>query len=59
MQYTQCGRTPLMEASHKGNVAIVRMLIDAKADIDAKNEVNCSYETLHNAYSHSCVSYKL
>ena len=37
--YTQSGVTPLMTASFDGHVDIVRILIEAKAQINTQNEV--------------------
>ena len=37
--YSQNGWTPLMEASFKGHVDIVRLLIEAKAQINTQKEV--------------------
>ena len=36
---TQNGRTPLMEASFEGHVDIVRILIEAKAQINTQDKV--------------------
>ena len=37
--YTQDGRTPLMVASFNGHVDIVRILIEAKVQINTQQEV--------------------
>ena len=37
--YSQNGQTPLMEASFEGHVDIVRLLIEAKAQINTQKEV--------------------
>ena len=39
-----------MKASHKGYVHIVRILIDAKAEVNTQEEVCCYYHTLHNEW---------
>ena len=55
--YTQDGWTPLMTASYEGHVDIVRILIEAKAQINMQEEVCCSYipleNTLHNTSSYT------
>ena len=37
-----------MKASRKGHVDIVRILIDAKAQVNTQEEVCCYYHTLYN-----------
>ena len=48
LMVTQTGWTPLMKASRKGHVDIVRIMIDAKAQVSTQEEVCCYYHTLHN-----------
>ena len=44
----QNGWTPLMRASREGHVDIVRLLIEAKAQINTQKEVLNSYQqTIH------------
>ena len=46
--YSQTGWTPLKGASSKGHVDIVRLLIEAKAQINTQKEVLNSYQqTIH------------
>ena len=53
--YTQNGWTPLMTASFEGHIDIVRILIEAKAQINTQEEVCCSYHqkliTLYTTYN--------
>lgn len=46
---TQNGQTPLMVASFKGRVDIVRILIEAKAQVNIKKEVCCSHHTTYHS----------
>ena len=51
--FTQDGWAPLITASFEGHVDIVRMLIEAKAQINAQDKVCYSYipPILYTAYS--------
>ena len=51
----QDGWTPLMKASFHGHVDIVRILIEAKAQINTQKEVCCSYhqKTHHTTHHHT------
>ena len=51
----QDGWTALMEASFKGYVDIVKMLIEAKAEINTQKKVSFSYhqKTHYTAYRHT------
>ena len=50
---TQDGWTPLMAASLGGHVDIVRILIEAKAQINTQREVCCSYhQKIHYTTHH-------
>ena len=40
---TQDGLTPLMTASFQGHSRVVRILIEAKAQVNTQEEVSCSY----------------
>ena len=44
---TQNGVTPLMAASFHGHVDIVRMLIEAKAQVNTQYKVSCSSHQKH------------
>jgi ankyrin repeat protein len=41
------GWTPLFYAAHEDYVAIARELIDAGANIEAKNDVRCIHPLIH------------
>ena len=57
----QNGWTPLMRASCNGHTDIVQILIEAKAEINTKDEVCCSYHqktqhmTTHTVWLYTAV----
>ena len=51
--------TPLMKASRKGHVDIVRILIDAKAQVNTQERVCCYYHTLHKIIIGEPTQYQL
>ena len=52
MYFHKSGETPLMHAAHNGHTEVVMLLIEAGADIEAKNNVSKRI----SIFSSMCVS---
>ena len=52
MCFSQFGWTPLFVASDEGHFDIVRILIEAKAQVNTQAKVCCSYHSQHNIFSY-------